>query len=527
MDGKDLIIKDKDIIAGYLRDAAGVYPASLDALVGLSRPSSEEELCTLLEYASQEQLPVTVAGGQTGVTGAKNATCGGIILSMENMRSVKSREGYHSITQKTEQGDITYALREDKKEAIFPAGVLLRTMDQLLSTEECWYPPNHTEQSALLGGSVATHGTGSRSFGFGATRNYITSLHAALMNGALLSNNRGDVFAQQGVLSFSTNASGHSSVTLPTYRMPAIKNAAGLYVKPDMEVIDLFIGSEGSLGVFTEIGIRVLPRRPIETGLLFFAHDKDAFAFAEACRLHKADPAAYEENPLQSALGFFTLEYFDANALRIAPASHGVPANACAGIEIEYFSGDAATVETLMRLYDAYGAIDSWHGEQIIAFRHSIPATVNEIVRGHGMKKLATDFTVPHEKYREMHATYENVAQEFQEYCRNLDGAEMIHSGLWGHIGDDQVHFNFIPRSERETTYAQTLYLQLLHSAVALGGTVSGEHGVGKKQLEINGTTCPLLWFMYRNNGIEEIRAVKRTFDPAFLLNRGTMVPYR
>ncbi len=537
MNGEDLIITDKEILAGYLQDAAGVYPASLDAVVGLCRPSSEEELRTFLKYASTNKLPIAVAGGQTGVTGAKNATAGGLILSMEHMLHVQPRDGYLMQTKMTDQGDVTFALREDHEEAIFPAGVSLQTMDQLLATENLWYPPNPTEQSAQLGGSVATHGSGARNFAFGPTRKYITGLHVALMNGDMLSLHRGDVFARQGVLSFLTDAQKSSllpvltSVSVPTYSMPTVKNAAGLYAKQDMDLMDLFIGSEGILGTFTEIGIGVLSRRKIETGLLFFSSDEDALAFVEAARLQKVNPSAYKKNSLESNLGFLTLEYFDANALRLASAHHRVPENARAGVEIEYFSCDEATIETLMKLYDDHGAIDSWYGEQIIAFRHSIPATVNETVRRNGMKKLATDFAVSHENYSLMHAAYIGAAQNFQRFCQeqnpNDSSGDALHSALWGHIGNDQVHFNFIPRNEKEAAYAREVYVSLLQTAVALQGTVSGEHGVGKKQLEIDNVKKPLLWFMYGNKGIEEIRAVKSVFDPEFLLNRGNIVPYR
>lgn len=527
MEAKELIITEKDIIAGYLQDAAGVYPASLDAVVGLCRPRSEGELCTILDYASTEQIPVSVAGGQTGVTGAKNATAGGLILSMEHILQVQSRNNYQLQTKRTDQGEVTFALREDREEAIFPAGVLLRTMDKILAAEELWYPPNPTEQSAQLGGSVATHGSGARNFAFGPTRNYITSLHLALMIGDTLSVRRGEVFAQQDSLLFSTSSGTHSFVPVPTYIIPTVKNAAGLYAKQDMDLIDLFIGSEGILGVCTEIGVKVLPRRAIETGLLFFSSDDAAFAFVEAVQLSKVNPEGYKKNPSESNLGFLTLEYFDANALRIAPASHGVPANARAGIEIEYFSDDAATVDLLMKLYEEHAAIDSWHGEHIIAFRHSIPATVNETVRRHGMKKLATDFSVLHGHYPLMHAAYQGAAHNFQRFCREQESGDAIHSALWGHIGNDQLHFNFISRSEKEAAYAREVYLSLLQTAIALGGTVSAEHGVGKKQLEIQGVLHPLLWFMYGEKGVEEIRAVKKVFDPESLLNRGTMVPYR
>lgn len=527
MEAKEHIITDKDILVGYLQDAAGVYPASVDGVVGLCRPRSEEELCTVLEYAVTEEIPVSIAGGQTGVTGAKNAIAGGLILSMEHILQVQPRNNYQLQTKMTDQGEITFALREDREEAIFPAGILLRTMDQLLATEGLWYPPNPTEQSAQLGGSVATHGSGARNFAFGSTRNYISSLQLALMNGDTFSVRRGEIFAEQDSISFSTTSGMHSIVPVPTYSIPAVKNAAGLYAKQDMDLIDLFIGSEGILGTWTEVGVKVLPRRAIETGLLFFSSDEEARAFVEAALVHKVNPQIYVENPHQSNLGFLTLEYVDANALRIAPANQGVPANACAGIEIEYFSGDDATEKTLMKLYEDHGAIDGWHGEQIIAFRHSIPATVNEAVRRYGMKKLATDFAVPHEHYSLMHKAYQGAAHNFQHFCQEQDFSDAIHTALWGHIGNDQLHLNFIPRNEKEAVYTREIYLSLLQTAVGFQGTVSGEHGVGKKQLEIQGTKYPLLWFMYGEKGLEEIRAVKKVFDPVFLLNRGTMVPYR
>jgi D-lactate dehydrogenase (cytochrome) len=99
-----------------------------------------------------------------------------------------------------------------------------------------------------------------------------------------------------------------------------------------------------------------------------------------------------------------------------------------------------------------------------------------------------------------------------------------VHHVLFGHIGDCHLHFNFITASEAERIHAKELYSELAKVAISMGGTISGEHGVGKKTLAIDGRTMPYLELMYGKAGLEEIARVKSAFDPKGLLNAGNML---
>jgi len=102
-----------------------------------------------------------------------------------------------------------------------------------------------------------------------------------------------------------------------------------------------------------------------------------------------------------------------------------------------------------------------------------------------------------------------------------------VHSVLFGHLGDYHLHFNFITQTDAEMTFAKKLYVKLARKAVALGGTVSAEHGVGKKTVELDGQRVPYLQLMFGKEGLAQIAAIKRALDPHLTLNVGNMVPER
>ena len=154
-------------------------------------------------------------------------------------------------------------------------------------------------------------------------------------------------------------------------------------------------------------------------------------------------------------------------------------------------------------------------------FRHSLPDRVNAYLKERGSHKLGTDMVVPPGMFREMMDFYGNVAESFRKQFPRVG----THTVLFGHIGDCHLHFNFISHTEEEMARAKELYVAMARKAVSLGGTLSGEHGIGKKTLLVEGRRTPYLELMYGEKGLREIAEMKKALDPNLLLNVGNIVP--
>jgi D-lactate dehydrogenase (cytochrome) len=138
------------------------------------------------------------------------------------------------------------------------------------------YPPDPTERGCFIGGTVATNASGARTYKYGPTRNYIRRLKMVLASGEIVDLRRGDIRAA----SDRTIRIASINAQLPSYDMPATrKNASGYFVAPGMDAVDLFIGSEGTLGVICEIEARLLPKpEGLLSGVVFFANEADVLA---------------------------------------------------------------------------------------------------------------------------------------------------------------------------------------------------------------------------------------------------------
>jgi len=273
---------------------------------------------------------------------------------------------------------------------------------------------------------------------------------------------------------------------VPSIPLPhTTKHSCGYRLASGMDFADLFIGSEGTLGVVTEAELRLLPAPgDLLGGVLFYPSEEAALDGVDRLR---ATP------------GLRMLEYLDAASLALME----VPQHAALMIEIE---GDADP--------DIAGAIesDSWFAtsaadrERFRQFRHALPERVNARIRRTGFMKLSTDYAVPLDRNREMLSIY-RAALEQECASRYV---------IFGHIGDAHLHINTFSDTAEQFERAKSLMTDLAREAVRLGGTVGAEHGLGKRKAH-------LLAIQYRPEDIEAMRAVKRRFDPQWLLGRGTL----
>ncbi len=492
-----------------------VFPQG-DARIETVRPRDEAALRDDLRAAYAGDVPVTVAGALTGLTGSAVPRTSGLRVDLTGLDTIGERPGWRRETP--------FLLRSlaDPLQGLVAPGVSLAALQAALDTLDLWYPPPPGEVRATIGGNVSTNASGPRTFAFGATRRYVESLRIVLADGDILTLRRGTAFAHGLDFALKTDAGRLLQGRLPGYTQPPVKNAAGLYVEPGMDLIDLFIGSEGILGVFTEIGLRFLPRRPIRTDIHFFTDADAALACADTLRPLKAPPKTMPAHP---GAGLIALEFFDEGSLALVRdearfAAH-VPPRAAAALEVETFADDEPTRAEVSRRAASHGCSGTLPPDLSGAFRYAVPRRVADLLKQRGQPKFGTDFAVPSAAFPELFSYYREMDREF-----GLAAAgDLPRSAKWGHVGDYHIHCNYLCETNEDQARARAIYLKLVRKAVALGGTISAEHGVGKKTLADEGETVhPYLWYQY-GEAYRAIAAVKHVFDPKGLLNRGNMIP--
>ncbi|HEX8116436.1 MAG TPA: FAD-binding oxidoreductase, partial [Pyrinomonadaceae bacterium] len=340
----------------------------------------------------------------------------------------------------------------------------------------------------------------------------------ALTTGDLLEIRRGELFAgADGGVKLPLGGSRKIEARLPTYTMPATrKHAAGYFTRPGVDLIDLFVGSEGTLGVVTEAELALLPQpEGVLSGVVFFKTEDTLLAFVRDARERSLATRAASGDGLDAR----ALEYFDGEALKFLRERYPlVPVGAAGAVFFEQETTDA-TEEALMgawlELVEKHDALaeESWFGTndsdraEMRAFRHALPVMVNEWLARQGQRKVSTDMAVPDEKFPEMLRFYKETLR-----------AGRLGYVIFGHIGDNHVHVNILPRDNVEQAAARETYGRFVERAVALGGTISAEHGVGKIKREY-------LRALYGERHLREMAELKRAFDPACVLGRGNVFP--
>ncbi len=487
-----------------------VFPPP-DARLEVVSARSEAELRETLREAHATDTPVTVAGARTGLAGAAVPRESGVVIDVAGFDTLPDRPGFHRVAP------FLLLSEADPYFGLVAPGVTLATLNAVLETENLWYPPHPGEVRATLGGNVAANASGPRTFSFGATREYVESLRVILADGDALDLRRGRERAAGGRFAVCSEGGRRIEGSVPGYSLPSIKNAAGLFAAPDMDLVDLFVGSEGILGVFSEIGLRFLPRRAFRLDTLLFESEAQALACADALRSLRADRRRY---PDPAGDGVVSLEFFDGASLRLArEAGIAVPA-AGAALGVETFADDGGTSAKVLLLADKLRCLGLLPAAESDAIRYAVPRRVAELLKERGRPKFGTDFAVPVERFAGMYAFYEEIEADFG--C-GQGGDAPVRAAKWGHVGDCHLHCNFLCESEADEALARSLYLRLVRKAVSLGGTISAEHGVGKKVLpDENGVPRPYLWYLL-GDAYREIARVKEAFDPKGILNRGNM----
>lgn len=483
-------------IDNYLLDASNMPGGHADKLFV---PETSAEVAEILKEANISGTPVTVSGARTGTVGGA-IPFGGFVVSLEKLNQIIS-------------------IDRDAMTAVVQPGVILGDLQKAVDAEGLFYPPDPTEWSCQVGGTVATNASGARSFKYGATRNFVRELEVVLPTGDIARLRRGDTGSNpDGVLKITSVEGNSISARIPTYERPDVrKNVSGYFNEPPIDAIDLFVGSEGTLGVITEVKLSLLPKpKGIFSGIVFFEKEAALLAFVNEARARSfasRETRGAASPDIDAAL----LEYFDDRALSFINEKFPETPSGMAGA---IFFEQETTEETEDALFEAwnellekYGAeVDrSWFTtteqdhEKMRGFRHALPVSVNERIVRYGLKKVGTDMAVPDEKFA-----------GFLKFYKDTLDASGLDYVIFGHIGDCHLHANILPKNADEATAARHLYGRFIAQAIMLGGTISAEHGIGKLKSKY-------LYVMMGERYLNEMADLKRAFDPKGILGRGNM----
>jgi len=454
-------------------------------------PATLREASALVADCAADGTRLTVSGAGTGLCGGRIPR-GGVVLATDRLPARLDLQpagpGRRGATMRV------------------AAGVALSDVDSAAAESGWLYPPDPTETSAFIGGTIATNAAGRRSYRFGATRAWIESLTVVLADGTPVEIERGRYVARRGALEIPFG-DGRRRIEAPGWRQPATAKCAAGYWSAGpggaLDLVDLICGSEGTLAVVLEAVLRLVPEpRELTSGLFFFESDARALEFVATARG-------------DAKVAPWSLELFDARAVGLAAEDDGALPRGQSAVFFEQplAPGSADPVlERWQRLGDGSGAgpasilaTDPSESRRLSTMRHAIPTALNRLLASRGLPKIASDAAVPRD-----------ATGEWLERSR----ADCVERGLdsvaFGHAGDGHVHVNVIPDSVSGVGEAREVCDRMAARAARMGGVVSAEHGLGK-------TKRHLLEIQYGRRIVDEMRGVKRALDPRETLGAGTL----
>ncbi len=516
----DLFDRSPESIAAHLEDAAH-YPGGHAEAV--ARPRTEADVAAVLAEG-RSVLPV---GVQSSLTGGATPT-GSIVLSTARLTDI--------------------GVPADGRVRV-GAGVVLAALQESLAGHGVEFPPVPTYMGATVGGIIATNAAGAATFKYGTTRDWVLGLTVVLAGGDVVDVVRGEHVLDPTGTFVIDGPGGHRVVPVPTYVMPdVVKRSAGYHAAPGMDLVDLFVGAEGTLGVIVAAVLKVQPARaglcyalvpvPDEPRALALVADlrdrsRETWRTADPQGIDVAAIEHMDERSLQilredgadrkyevswpPSAGILLLVQLELPPLTQSDAYDQI---SCALDE----DGPDTPLARFCRVLDAHGVLedaelalpgDRKRAEQLLGVREAVPAGVNARV-GRAKRdvdpriaKTAADMVVPFERFGEMMTIYrEGFAR------RGLDVA------TWGHVSDGNVHPNVLPRSYDDVEAGKAAIIDFGVEVARLGGCPLAEHGVGRHPVK-----QALLRQLYGDAGLEQMRRVKQALDPDGVLSPGVLFP--
>lgn len=491
-------------------------------------PSTESDIVSIVKKMRELKTPITISGAKTGLVGGAVPYKGAIISTelMDKTIGLGYDEKVQKYFVKLQPGVILKDLEEKIKYKEFTEeDNLSKDYNYVLnfkSDEQLFeLPIIPTETSASIGGVVAVNSSGAMSFKYGPYRPWIRKIRVILDSGEILDIKRGQYKAQDGKFIIQ-KSNCEVIIDIPTYRMPEAKNAGGIFTEPEMDLIDLFIGTEGIFGIISEVDIWI---KETVTGLpnvMFFLSENDSIVFMEKLRENKELDAEY-------------IEFFDENSFNLLKSRQKtnpalanlktIPEEAKTAIFFEIPYSEETLENIIIKIEEMAIASNSsidlcWSAsteeekENFRAIRHAIPEIIHNIIAKRKsefpyLRKIGTDMSVTDSHFREMMKIYhEELRKNNLEYI------------MYGHIGDNHIHVDILPKDMKELELGEKLYKYFAVKAVEFDGSVAAEHGIGKIKHDY-------LVIMFGKEGVAQMKKIKTTLDPNGLFNRDNLFPWR
>ncbi len=490
-------------------------------------PTNRSEVIRVLMEGNNTSTPITISGGGTGLSSGR-VPQGGWILATDDMKSIENinHEKWTDPETKIEYGVLLKEIDNEYAEFTVPVSMTIKAIQNYVREMGWFYPPDPTERSAFVGGTVNTNASGARTFKFGPTRDWIIGLKVVLIDGSTLDLNRN---FNQGRITESEiiieRDNGYIKIPKPMYEIPKMmKNVAGPVIFKDSHIIDLFIGTGGLFGVTTEVVLKLQrPPKEIISIFIFCKTIKQAYEIIKTSQ---------KQRKMKGFPTPMAVEFLGSRPISIMQtADETISLENKALIILEQDANNEDSLEEAIKFWsklfeeleikDTRVAQTHSEIENFKRLRHMVPETVNSIVKHHGQSKIGTDFAVPEEYLVEYFELAFEIGKKFENYQDerlNLD--EDPGYAVWAHAGDTHIHLNLIPRDDEETIHAKTLILELINKTVELGGTIAAEHGLGKKQFDGK----PALYYQFGQEGLDQIKGMKMAIDKSDLLNRGNLI---
>lgn len=448
--GKENVLTNKADLLTYSYDSTADMPRQIPDVVVF--PGSTEEVRQLVNLAREKDLALYPRGAGTNLSGGTIPLKKGIVLSFQRMNKILE-------------------LDTDNLCATVQPGVVIQELNSLVSPVGLLYPPDPgTVTTATMGGSVAECSGGLRGLKYGVTKNYVMGMEVVLASG--------EVFRFGG---------------------KTVKNVTAY------DFASLFVGSEGTLGIITEITVKLIPA-PTSRRAMLALFDKLEDAGNSVVDIVKAKviPA--------------TLEIMDNKTIQTVEnyAKVGLPTNAQAlllievdGMGEELVTAEAEVVRQVVEKHHGTIKVASSEEErdQLWAARRAALPALAQL----SPTTVLEDATVPRSKVTEMLVAIQEIAAKYQ-----------VNIGTFGHAGDGNLHPTILADAgnQEEMARVHKAVDEIFATALRLGGTLSGEHGIGMAKMKYLGDELG-------SAGLNLMYAVKECMDPSFILNPGKMVAKR
>jgi|WetSurMetagenome_2_1015567.scaffolds.fasta_scaffold09326_2 glycolate oxidase len=449
-----IVGKENTLTAPEERCCYGYDASKLKASPDLvAFPGNVGEVAALIKLANRHRFPVFPRGAGTGMVGAAVPWSGGMAMVLTRLNRILE-------------------IDPDNMLAVTEPGVVTGELQKAVLRQGLFYPPDPASlQFCTIGGNVAMCAGGPRAVKYGVTRDYILGLEAVLPTGSII-----------------------------TTGTRTVKGVVGY------DLTRLLVGSEGTLGVFTKITLRLVPApEGVRTLMAVFPNLEDAARTVSAIINHRIVPS--------------TLEFMDQATLRVVEnyLQIGLPVHSEAVLLIEVDGREClldSDVQRIEEICTQYGAsqVDIAHSEaereRLWRARRAISPALGQIKPD----KINEDVTVPRTKIPALIRVIQQLAKEY--------GLTIV---CFGHAGDGNIHTNIMldRKNEDELRRSEKAVEELFRMVLRLGGTLSGEHGIGI-------TKSPFLQWEIGAEGFEAMWRIKTALDPLNILNPGKMfVPNR